>query len=635
MISAQDITVSFAGKELFSGVSFLVNEGNKIGLVGKNGAGKSTLMKVLSGKLTPESGQISKPKDLIIGHLQQEVPSDSGKTVMEETLEAFENVMALQNAISTLNEKASQTNLKEEEYLKIFEQIDDLNQKFQLAGGYLISGNTEKVLMGLGFTENDFSRKVSEFSGGWRMRIELAKILLKSPDVLLLDEPTNHLDIESIIWLEKYLQSFSGAVILISHDRDFLDRITNRTIEIVSQKIYDYACNYSAFINLRKERIEIQKKELKNQEKFVQHTQQLIDKYRAKANKAAFAQSLIKKLDRLEEIEVDEEENVQLKFKFPQPPPSGKVVLKAENISKRFGEKSVLHEVNIEIERSDKIAFLGKNGMGKSTMVNIITGLLDFGGKLQHGHNVNIGYFRQNEAEQLNENKTVFETIDDVAKGEVRKNIRNILGSFLFSGDDIEKKVKVLSGGERTRLALCKLLLEPYNFIILDEPTNHLDMHSKEMLKTALKNFEGTVLLVSHDRNFLHELCNKMFVFKKGNVKPFIGDVYECIASGIFTPDDLIQNKKTEKVIAVQETKPSIVSQQQRKEEQKEKRKTENLIKKKEQEIENLEKIISEMEMKMNNPELLKQSNNAIFIEYDSLKQKVADLWEEVFQLQS
>jgi len=530
MLSVNQLTVSFGGRTLFDGISFLVQPRDRIGLVGKNGAGKSTLLKRLASAGKASDSSLSVRRELQIGYLPQDMEHQDGRTVLDEALTAFEQARAMEEELGVLEkELAERTDYEIQDYLDLAEALSELHERINMMGGQNLQAEAERVLAGLGFTRNDLYAPTSTFSGGWRMRVELAKILLRQPDLILLDEPTNHLDIESIQWLEQFLVRFTGGVVLVSHDRDFLDRVTNRTIEIAAGKAFDYRMPYSAFMVQRAERIRLQEQEAKNQEKVIEQTEALINKYRAKANKAAFAQSLIKKLDRMERVEVDEMETAGIQFRFPPAPHSGKVVVLAKNVGVSFGEKLVLQNVELEVVRGQKVAFVGKNGQGKSTMIKALVGELVPGGSIELGHQVNTGYYAQNQAETLDPNKTVFETIDDVAKGEVRKQVRALLGSFLFGGDEIEKKVSVLSGGERARLALCKLLLEPYNLLVLDEPTNHLDMRSKEMLKMALQKYNGTLIVVSHDRNFLHGLTNHIYEFRAGSALPYIGDIYDFL----------------------------------------------------------------------------------------------------------
>ena len=528
MISVNSVTVSFGGYDLFDNVSFLVNPKDRIGLAGKNGAGKSTMLKLLAGEQNPTKGEISKPNDFRIGYLPQDMIHQHGRTVFEETETAFQEIQKLEKRLDIVtHELETRTDYESDAYMNLINELTDINTRLDVIGANNKEEEIEKILKGLGFERTDFHRQTAEFSGGWRMRIELAKILLQKPDILLLDEPTNHLDIESIQWLEETMETFPGSVMLISHDKHFLDNVTTRTIEISNQKIYDYKTNYSRYLVLRKERKEQQENAAKNQQKVIDQTEALIDKYRAKASKAAFAQSLIKKLDRMEIVEVDESDTSTMAFRFPPPALSGKIVVTVEDAGKVYGEKRIFKNANFILAKGEKIALVGRNGEGKSTMMKMIAQQIDFEGTVQLGHNVLMGYFAQDQAEKLDPNKTVFETIDELAVGDVRKQVRTMLGSFLFGSDDIDKKVRVLSGGERGRLALCKLLLQPYNLLVLDEPTNHLDIRSKEVLKKAIVAYEGTAIIVSHDRDFLKDLTEKMYEFRNGEVKEHLGGINE------------------------------------------------------------------------------------------------------------
>jgi ATP-binding cassette subfamily F protein 3 len=526
MISVNSVTVSFGGYDLFDNVSFLINPKDRIGLAGKNGAGKSTMLKLLSGLQNPTKGEIAKPNEYKIGYLPQDMVHQHGRTVYEETETAFEEIQRLESRLEKINhELETRTDYESDAYMDLINDLTDINTRLDYIGAGNREEEIEKVLKGLGFERRDFNRQTSEFSGGWRMRIELGKLLLQKPDILLLDEPTNHLDIESIQWLEERMENFPGAVVLISHDKQFLDTVTSRTIEISNQKIYDYKTNYTRYLELRQERKEQQEAAAKNQQKVIDQTEALINKYRAKASKASFAQSLIKKLDRMDIVEVDEGDSTAIYFRFPPPAPCGKVVLSVDHAGKVYGDRRIFKDVSFILAKGEKIALVGRNGEGKSTIMKMIAQQTDFEGTIQIGHNVKMGYFAQDQAEKLDPNKTVFETIDELAVGDVRKQVRTLLGSFLFGGDDIDKKVRVLSGGERGRLALCKLLLEPYNFLILDEPTNHLDIRSKEVLKRALQAYEGTAIVVSHDRDFLNGLTEKMYEFRNGQVKEHLGGI--------------------------------------------------------------------------------------------------------------
>ena len=520
MLLLNNISLNFGGHDLYKNVSMQVKPKDKIGLTGKNGAGKSTLLKLILGTEKPSSGAISITKGFKLGYLPQELDHHSSNSIFNELVSANKEVVSINNRLDAINlELTTRTDYESTSYLAILDELSDLNERLIQLDGDNLNKDAEMLLKGLGFNQNELDRPYNEFSGGWKMRVEIAKLLIQKPDVLLLDEPTNHLDIESIEWLEKYLKSYSGIILLISHDRQFLDNITNRTVEISKSKFYDYNCNYSTYLKQREEELLQQISAKKNQEKYVQHTQQLINKFRAKKNKASFAQSLIKKLEKLEDIEIDTLESGGMKFSFPEPIASGKVALTVKKLTKSYPDKEVLNNIDFSISRGDKISLVGKNGTGKSTLIKSIVNDVSFQGEVIQGHNINVGYFAQDETTKLDPNKTVFETIDDVAVGEIRKKIRQILGSFLFSGDDVEKKVKVLSGGEKTRLSLCKLLLEPYNFLILDEPTNHLDIISKEILKEALERYKGTLIIVSHDRDFLDGLTEKVFYIKNKRLK--------------------------------------------------------------------------------------------------------------------
>ena len=520
MLLLNNISLNFGGHDLYKNVSMQVKLKDKIGLTGKNGAGKSTLLKLILGTEKPSSGAISITKGFKLGYLPQELDHHSSRSIFNELVSANKEVVSINNRLDAINlELTTRTDYESTSYLAILDELSELNERLTQLDGDNLNKDAEMLLKGLGFNQNELDRPYNEFSGGWKMRVEIAKLLIQKPDVLLLDEPTNHLDIESIEWLEKYLKSYSGIILLISHDRQFLDNITNRTVEISKSKFYDYNCNYSTYLKQREEELLQQISAKKNQEKYVQHTQQLINKFRAKKNKASFAQSLIKKLEKLEDIEIDTLESGGMKFSFPEPIASGKVALTVKKLTKSYPEKEVLNNIDFSISRGDKISLVGKNGTGKSTLIKSIVKDVSFQGEVIQGHNINVGYFAQDETTKLDPNKTVFETIDDVAVGEIRKKIRQILGSFLFSGDDVEKKVKVLSGGEKTRLSLCKLLLEPYNFLILDEPTNHLDIISKEILKEALERYTGTLIIVSHDRDFLDGLTEKVFYIKNKRLK--------------------------------------------------------------------------------------------------------------------
>ncbi|MBS6410745.1 MAG: ABC-F family ATP-binding cassette domain-containing protein [Tannerella sp.] len=530
MISVDGLTVEFGGTTLFQDVSFVVNEKDRIALMGKNGAGKSTLLKILAGVRTPSRGSISVPKDTVIAYLPQHLMTDNKRTVFEETSQAFSHLFEMEKEIERLNnELATRTDYESEEYYKLIEDVSLLSEKFYSVDATNYEEDVEKVLLGLGFKRSDFSRSTSEFSGGWRMRIELAKLLLKRPDILLLDEPTNHLDIESIQWLENFLVSNAKAVIVISHDRAFVDNITTRTIEVTMGRIYDYKVNYSKYLELRKERREQQQKAYEDQQKMIAETKEFIERFKGTYSKTLQVQSRVKMLEKLELVEVDEEDTSALKLRFPPSPRSGNYPVIIEDVSKSYGNHTVFSKATLTIERGEKVAFVGKNGEGKSTLVKCIMGETKFDGTLTLGHNVMIGYFAQNQASLLDEELTVFQTIDDVAKGDIRTKIKDILGAFMFGGENSAKKVKVLSGGERTRLAMIKLLLEPVNLLILDEPTNHLDLKTKDILKTALKEFDGTLIVVSHDRDFLNGLVDKVYEFGNKRIIEHLGGIYDFL----------------------------------------------------------------------------------------------------------
>ncbi|HBK83575.1 MAG TPA: glycosyl transferase family 2 [Flavobacterium sp.] len=526
MLNIHNLSVSFGGTFLFEEVTFRLGAGDRVGLVGKNGAGKSTLLKILAGDFKPDSGVIATEKEVKMGFLRQDIDFEEGRTVLEEAYQAFDEIKKVEFRIDEINHQlVTRTDYESQAYSELIEELSDLTHHYEIFGGYNYVGNTEKILLGLGFKREDFNNLTSTFSGGWRMRIELAKLLLQSNDILLLDEPTNHLDIESIIWLEGFLRNFSGVIIIVSHDKMFLDNVTNRTIEISLAKAYDFNKPYSQYLELRHEIREKQLATQKNQAKKIEETEKLIEKFRAKASKASMAQSLIKKLDKVERIEVDEDDNSVMNISFPVSQIPGRVVIEAENVTKSYGNKTILKNISLLVERGSKIAFVGQNGQGKSTFIKAIVNEFDFQGTIKLGHNVQLGYFAQNQAEYLDGEITLLRTMEDAATDTNRSKVRDMLGSFLFSGDDVEKKVKVLSGGERNRLALCKLLLQPINVLVMDEPTNHLDIKSKNVLKAALQKFEGTLLLVSHDRDFLQGMSNIVYEFKDQKIKEYLGDI--------------------------------------------------------------------------------------------------------------
>lgn len=634
MISVNGATVAFGGFTLFDNISFLINPKDRIGLAGRNGAGKSTMLKLLAGEQNPTKGEIAIPRECKIGYLPQDMTHQHGRTVFAETESAFQEVQQMQKRLEDINHQLeTRTDYESDAYMKLIEDLTDINHRLDIVGAGNVEEEIEKILKGLGFDRKDMHRQTSEFSGGWRMRIELAKLLLQKPDVLLLDEPTNHLDIEAIQWLEEFMETFPGAVVLISHDKTFLDNVTNRTIEIVNQKVYDYKTNYSRYLVLRKERKEQQENAAKNQQKIIDQTEVLIDKYRAKANKASFAQSLIKKLDRMERVEVDEDDTAAMYFRFPPPAHSGKIVITSEHAGKEYGPKRIFSDANFIITKGEKIGFVGRNGEGKSTMMKMIAKKVQHEGTVTLGHSVMMGYFEQDQEEKLDGDKTVFQTIDDLAAGDIRKRVRNLLGAFLFSGEDIDKKVKVLSGGERGRLALCKLLLEPYNLLLLDEPTNHLDIRSKEILKQALLDYEGTVVMVSHDRDFMKGMCNRLFEFRDGHVKEHLGGIEEFMElRKVERLNELDLDKKVvlAKKEAVVEKKAAAVDPNEQEQKQ-----IRNQIKKTEAEIERLEAEIKTCDDKLSNTETYNQlvNDKTFFDNYNKLKSSLeAEMqkWEEL-----
>jgi len=603
------------------GISLLVSPKDRIGLVGKNGAGKSTLLKILAGHQLPNEGVVSVPNDIRLGYLPQHMEIFDGRTVFDEAVTSFEEILALEKRIEEINHAiATRTDYESEEYHRLLDHVTEFNERFHMLGGNNFEAEVERTLLGLGFLRSDFTRQTSEFSGGWRMRIELAKILLKRPDVFLLDEPTNHLDIESIQWLEDFLKNYNGAVVLVSHDRAFLDAVTNRTVEITLGRIYDFKSNYSRYLVLRKDLKETQMAAYVNQQRMIEDTENFIARFRYQATKAVQVQSRVKALDRLERLEVDDEDNSALRIKFPAALRSGTVVAEAKELSKSYGKLNVLHEIDIIIERGEKVAFVGKNGEGKTTLARVIMGELEHQGEMKLGYNVKIGYYAQNQANLLDEDLTVFETIDRIAVGEIRTKIRNILGGFMFSGDDVDKKVQVLSGGERSRLAMVKLMLEPVNLLVLDEPTNHLDMRSKEILKQALIDYDGTIIVVSHDRDFLEGLVSCVYEFKDKKVKQHLGGIYDfLIRKKIESMKELEkkdlplnQEVKTQKI-----EESEKVSFEERKEINKNISRLEKTIEKTELEISRLEKKIEEMDKILEHAD---GSDPEIFKKYDRLK---------------
>ena len=628
MFNAHNITVSFGGETLFDSLSFRLGKGDRVGLIGKNGAGKSTLLKLMAKENSPTSGSFALEKNCQIGYLAQDLDFENGRTVLEEAYLAFEEIMKVEKRQEAIHKIMEETqDFESPSYLNILDELNELNTRYEMIGGYHYQAQTEKILLGLGFSIIDLNAATDTFSGGWRMRIELAKLLLKDNDILLLDEPTNHLDIESIIWLEQFLKKYKGALVMVSHDRMFLDQVTNRTIEIIHQRLFDFKKPYSQYMVLRDELRAQQQAAQKNQEKQIQQTEKLIERFRAKASKASMAQSLIKKLDKIDRIEVDPEENRKIKFEFGISHQPGKIILETDKISKAYGDKQVLSDVDIEVVRGEKIAFVGQNGQGKSTLAKIIVDEISYQGSVKLGHNVQLGYFAQNQSTYLDGSKTVLQSAEDSATPENRTKVRDLLGSFLFQGEVVEKKVSVLSGGERNRLALCKLLLQPFNVLIMDEPTNHLDITSKNVLKQALKNFKGTLILVSHDRDFVQGLCEKVISFKEREVKPFLGDINAYLE---------FQKLSSLKELEKKTPKPQLekkASDPDKYQKQKKTRATQQKLEKTEKRIVRLEKEIKEMdfELQINYDQTIAQPN--FFDEYQAKKKTLEDLmisWEKI-----
>lgn len=601
MLNIHNLSVSFGGEYLFEEISFRLNAGDRVGLIGKNGAGKSTLLKLLSKDMPIDSGTIATEKNLKIGFLRQDIDFKQGRTVLEEAYHAFEEIKSLEVKLEDVNQQlAERTDYESEGYHQLMVDLNDFTHLYEILGGYNYQGDTEKILLGLGFKREDFDKKTETFSGGWRMRIELAKLLLQSNDVLLLDEPTNHLDIESIIWLEQFLTNYPGAVVIVSHDKMFLDNVTNRTIEISLGRIYDYNKPYSEFLKLRDEMKGQQLNAQKNQEKEIQQAERLIEKFRAKSTKASMAQSLIKKLDKMDRIEVDQDDTAVMNLRFPISITPGKVVTEIEGLSKRYGDNLVLSNIDLLIERDSKTAFVGQNGQGKSTLAKIMVGELEYEGKCKLGHNVQIGYFAQNQAEYLDGRKTVLDTMIDSANETNRSKVRDILGSFLFRGEEVDKYVRVLSGGERNRLALAKMLLQPFNVLVMDEPTNHLDIQSKNVLKKALQSFEGTLILVSHDRDFLQGLTNKVYEFRDRKIKEYLGDIDFYLEQRKVDDFRAIEKEKSEPVKKAKAEKPSNSYQDQKK-------------------IKSLKNRLSSVETKISDLEKeLKKIDHDLLMNYDS-----------------
>lgn len=627
MLNIHNLSVSFGGTYLFEEVTFRMGAGDRVGLVGKNGAGKSTMLKILAKDFAPDSGSIATEKEVRIGFLRQDIDFEQGRTVLEEAYEAFTDIKIVEKKLEEINHQlVTRTDYESEEYSQIIEDLSDYTHRFDLLGGYNYVGDTEKILLGLGFKREDFNNQTETFSGGWRMRIELAKLLLQANDILLLDEPTNHLDIESIIWLESFLRNYPGVVVIVSHDKMFLDNVTNRTIEISLGKAYDFNKPYSQYLELRSEIREKQLATQKNQAKKIEETEKLIEKFRAKASKASMAQSLIKKLDKVERIEVDEDDNSVMNISFPVSITPGRVVVEAEDVSKSYGEKQILKDISLLVERGSKIAFVGQNGQGKSTFMKAIVKDIDYTGTIKLGHNVQLGYFAQNQAEYLDGEITLLQTMQDAATDTNRAKVRDMLGSFLFRGDDVEKKVKVLSGGERNRLALCKLLLQPINVLVMDEPTNHLDIKSKNVLKEALKQYEGTLLLVSHDRDFLQGMSNIVYEFKDQKIKEYLGDI------NFFLEQRNLENmREVEKKDIAKKDTPKDKSQSY--EDQKKGKALQNKLSKVESQIKQLE-IDIQKDDKLLESEYDKHIEDASFFTAYNKKKKdldnLLDEWEKV-----
>mgnify|MGYP001342550017 FL=1 len=631
MLNIHNLSVSFQGEYLFQEISFRLGAGDRIGLIGKNGAGKSTMLKIIAGEQEYDSGQIAKDKDLRIGFLKQDIDFVQGRNVLDEAYQAFEEIKSLEAKMNDINHQlATRTDYESDSYTELIQELTDVIHQYEIIGGYNYEGDTEKVLLGLGFKREDFEKLTDTFSGGWRMRIELAKLLLQNNDILLLDEPTNHLDIESIIWLESFLNSYPGCVILVSHDKMFLDNVTNRTIEISLGRIYDYKKPYSKYLELRGELRAQQLAAQKNQQKEIEQTEKLIEKFRAKASKASMAQSLIKKLDKVNRIEVDEDDNAVMNISFPVSVQPGKVVVEAEHVGKAYGKHQVLEDINLLIERDSKIAFVGQNGQGKTTLAKIIIDEISHSGNLKLGHNVQLGYFAQNQADYLDGEKSIYDTMVDAANESNRAKVRDMLGSFLFRGDEVDKKVKVLSGGERNRLALCKMLLQPFNVLVMDEPTNHLDIKSKNVLKEACKNFEGTLIIVSHDRDFLQGLTSTVYEFRNKKIKEYLGDI-----------DYYLEQRKLEDMRAVEKrdkvpktAAKKIATEKQSYEDQKKLKGLHNKLSKIESKISKIEKELKkkDQELATNYEKTIAQSN---FLDsYNDKKKHLKSLMQEWEELQ-
>lgn len=628
--------MQFTGEDLFTDINFMIRDKDRIGLVGKNGAGKTTLIRLLCGLEQPYKGDVIMSDDVTIGYLPQEKNVHSTKTVLDEAMTAFEDYYEIERQLAKLQDELSdREDYESNSYQRLCEKMSALNERLAIMGGHSIEGEAEQILIGLGFEHADMSRKMNEFSNGWQMRVELAKILLRKPKLLLLDEPTNHLDIESIQWLEGFLKNYYGAIFMVSHDRAFLDHITIRTIEISCAKIYDYKCSYSEFIERREERIDIQKAAFDNQQREIKEIEAFIERFRYKATKAKQVQSRVKQLEKMDVVQIDDQDKAAMHFKFPPAPHSGKVTLELNGVSKSYGEKNILDNINLLIPRGEKIAFVGRNGEGKSTLSKIIAGVLDYEGELKLGHEVQIGYYAQNQQDMLDPEKTVFETLDDVATGDMRVKVKSLLGAFLFSGEAIEKKVKVLSGGEKARLSLAKMLLFPTNLLILDEPTNHLDMLSKDILKSALIQFDGTLIIVSHDRDFLQGLTNKVYEFKKPHIKEYIGDIYDFLEEKKLKELDDLNKKQKSQPATETKVSQSKLDYEQKKQNDRETKRIEREIKKLEEQIETVENEIAEMDNIMSSPADFPNVNldNDWYNLYGEKKnklQQLMDQWEKL-----
>ena len=638
MISIEGLSVEFGGNPLFDDITYVINKKDRIALVGKNGAGKSTMLKIIAGLQQPTSGTVNIPKDMTIGYLPQQMQISDSRTVMKEAEQAFAHIFELQSRIDRMNrELSNRTDYDSQDYHDLIERVTDANEQLTMIGAANYQAEIEKTLMGLGFVREDFDRPTSEFSGGWRMRIELAKLLLQRPDVLLLDEPTNHLDIESIQWLENFLATRANAVVLVSHDRAFIDAVTTRTIEISLGRIYDYKVNYSKYVQLRAERLEQQQRAFENQQKQIQDTEAFIERFRYKATKAVQVQSRIKQLEKIDRIEVDEVDTSRLNLKFPPAPRSGDFPVIAQGVGKTYGNHVVFANADFTIRRGEKVAFVGKNGKGKSTLVKCIMGEIDYDGTLKIGHNVKIGYFAQNQAQLLDENLTVFDTIDRVAVGDIRTKIRDILGAFMFGGEASDKKVKVLSGGEKTRLAMIRLLLEPVNLLILDEPTNHLDMKTKDILKQAIKDFNGTVIVVSHDREFLDGLVDKVYEFGNKRIKEHLGGIYDFLQrKKMETLQDLERNnnvgsKSVSNNSGDKEISETKLSYEERKELQRQIKRLEKAIADNEKRVEQIEAEIQSVEEQLASPE--GASDTQLYEKHGALKKTLDEVMENWTEL--